>query len=130
MKTFNCKNCIKENKWSYSTTNTYCDNKCQREYEYSQRIKNWLTEGQANFGNQTPRWAKRYLLEQCDGKCQICGISEWNEKPIVLECDHIDGDHKNNAPNNLRMICPNCHSQTDTYKAKNTGNGRESRRKG
>ena len=61
-------------------------------------------------------------------KVEVCGISEWNGKSLSLEIDHIDGLHTNNNPNNLRIICPNCHSQTDTYKAKNKGNGRASRR--
>ena len=50
-----------------------------------------------------------------------------NEKKIVLEVDHIDGLHYNNTVDNLRLICPNCHSQTDTYKNKNNGNGRKYR---
>lgn len=51
--------------------------------------------------------------------CSICKLSEWNEKPIPLEIDHIDGCHTNNTYENLRAICPNCHAQTDTYKGKN-----------
>jgi len=52
-------------------------------------------------------------------ECAICGLAEWNEKPIPLEIDHIDGRHTNNTYTNLRAICPNCHAQTDTYKGKN-----------
>lgn len=48
---------------------------------------------------------------------------------IPLELDHIDGDHENNVEGNLRLICPNCHAQTPTYKNKNKGRGRESRRR-
>jgi 5-methylcytosine-specific restriction endonuclease McrA len=67
------------------------------------------------------------LVEQRGYSCECCGISEWQGKPIVLECDHIDGNHKNNTPENLRLICPNCHSQTETYKNKNIGKGRSYR---
>lgn len=53
-------------------------------------------------------------------KCQICGISEWNNKTLSLELDHINGINNDNRIENLRFLCPNCHSQTDTYGAKNT----------
>lgn len=48
-------------------------------------------------------------------KCEICGITEWNGKPINCQLDHIDGNKFNQALNNLRIICPNCHSQTETF---------------
>lgn len=51
-------------------------------------------------------------------KCNICGICSWNETKISLEIDHIDGDNFNNKKENLRFLCPNCHSQTDNYKGK------------
>ena len=56
-------------------------------------------------------------------KCSICFISEWNGKPIVLEIDHINGINSDNRVENLRYVCPNCHSQTSTYKGKNINNG-------
>lgn len=51
--------------------------------------------------------------------CSECGIDSWNEKSITLELDHIDGDNLNNDPTNLRLLCPNCHSQTDTFRGRN-----------
>lgn len=51
-------------------------------------------------------------------ECEICKITEWNNLPAPLELDHIDGQHKNNYLENLRIICPNCHSQTPTNAGK------------
>lgn len=48
--------------------------------------------------------------------CQSCGVYQWLGKKISLEVDHIDGDKKNNVIKNLRFICPNCHSQTSTFR--------------
>lgn len=52
-------------------------------------------------------------------KCEICLLYEWNGKPIPIELDHINGDRTDNRIENLRIICPNCHAQTDTYRGKN-----------
>ena len=49
-------------------------------------------------------------------KCESCGMTDkWNGKPILLEIDHINGDCFDNTKDNLRFLCPNCHSQTDTH---------------
>ena len=48
-------------------------------------------------------------------KCEYCGITEWNGKPISFHLHHEDGDNTNNELKNLSVICPNCHSQTETY---------------
>lgn len=59
-----------------------------------------------------------------ENKCEICGqLPEWNGKPLVLQLDHINGDHYDNRLENLQVVCPNCHTQTDTFgtkKPKNT----------
>ena len=53
-------------------------------------------------------------------KCKECGqLPIWNDKPLVLELDHIDGNPRNNLLENLRILCLHCHSQTDTYRSKN-----------
>ena len=61
---------------------------------------------------------KRVFLEQ-HGCCLLCGISEWLGKSIELELDHKDGNTTNNQRSNLRGLCPNCHSQTETYCGRN-----------
>jgi 5-methylcytosine-specific restriction endonuclease McrA len=52
-------------------------------------------------------------------KCAICGISKWNGKTLSLELDHINGVNNDNRLENLRFLCPNCHSQTTTYGSRN-----------
>lgn len=78
-----------------------------------------------NRGRATTQELKKALLREGKPyKCEICGRNLWNEKPLVLELDHIDGDSTNNKRENLRFLCPNCHSQTDTYKGRNINNGK------
>jgi 5-methylcytosine-specific restriction endonuclease McrA len=58
---------------------------------------------------------ERVLLEQ-GGICKECGLGQtWNGKPLVFQLDHANGDNKDNRRENLRMICPNCHTQTPTW---------------
>jgi len=52
-------------------------------------------------------------------KCEICNLTEWNGNPIPLEVNHIDGNRHNHILENLEILCPNCHAQTDTYRGKN-----------
>jgi hypothetical protein len=69
---------------------------------------------------QTLKLKKRLLKEGIkENKCDICGITEWNDEEISMQLDHIDGNSHNHILSNLRMVCPNCHSQTNTYCGKN-----------
>lgn len=68
---------------------------------------------------QTYKLKKRLYAENIkQNKCEECGISEWNGKTIECELDHIDGDRTNHRLENLKILCPNCHSQTDTFRFK------------
>jgi hypothetical protein len=69
---------------------------------------------------------KRVMLAMgVEHKCQLCGLTDWLGKPISMVLDHINGRADNNLPENLRLICHNCDSQTDHYKGRNKGNGRK-----
>jgi Zn finger protein HypA/HybF involved in hydrogenase expression len=110
----------------------YCSVKCQQKYQSDQKVNNWKSgtfDGTKNNGNQLSNSIRTYLLEQADHKCIQCG---WNKiNPVTnrspLEIDHIDGDSTNNRPENLRVLCPNCHALTSTYKALNKGKANKKR---
>jgi len=71
---------------------------------------------------QTNKLRKRLISEGVKNKnCEVCGIDSWLGQELSLELDHIDGNKTNHKIENLRIICPNCHSQTHTYRGKNIG---------
>lgn len=57
-----------------------------------------------------------------ENRCENCGITCWVGEPIQMELHHIDGDRSNNLVENLQILCPNCHSLTDTFRGKNKKN--------
>mgnify|MGYP000887831549 CR=1 FL=1 len=74
--------------------------------------------GKKTLGLQTLR--KRLIQEKfLEYRCSSCSIESWQDSPIILEMDHINGDKTDNRLKNLRLLCPNCHSQTATYRNKN-----------
>ena len=70
----------------------------------------------ANISRLKERLVREGRLEY---KCQNCGIKEWQSKPLSLHLDHINGKNNDHRIENLRFLCPNCHSQTDTYAGRN-----------
>jgi len=107
----------------------FCSNRCQRELERRQNLARWLESGDAFVATNRGHYIRVYLAEQQDHRCAICGQpDEWNGIPLALVLDHIDGDSTNSRRENLRLICPNCDSQLPTYKSRNMGQGRHSRR--
>jgi 5-methylcytosine-specific restriction endonuclease McrA len=88
------------------------------------------TYSRARFesGTLTERRAMKWFVVERDGEeCSGCGLAEWRGLPLVLELDHRDGNASNNSPNNLRLLCPNCHAQTPSWGGRNRGSGRRAR---
>lgn len=61
---------------------------------------------------------RKIVFKEQEGKCNICGIINWNNLVITLELHHKDGDGDNNKRENLEYLCPNCHSQTEDYRSR------------
>ena len=61
----------------------------------------------------------KYVKRLRGEKCEVCGVVDWQGQPLTFQVDHVDGNRTNNSLDNLRVLCPNCHSQTDTYGHKN-----------
>lgn len=112
-------------------TGKWCSNKCQQEAQYKFYIERWKVgkeNGKAGLYDLS-RYIRRYLFEKHNSKCCDCGWSKMNmtTMKIPLHVEHIDGDSQNNKEDNLKLLCPNCHSLTSTFGVLNKGNGRYSR---
>lgn len=95
-----------------------------RETSINNSIKLVESNNYYHFNEATIRkHIKRYLISRNGNKCSICSNTEWQNKPIPLVCDHIDGKHDNRNLSNFRLVCCNCDAQLPTYKSKNRGNG-------
>ena len=107
----NCKNCGKEITYMPSQSKgLYCGWNCSA----ADRIK-------VKFALNT-NWSKGmgvHLKKLRGEKCEECDITEHNDKPIIFQVDHINGDRTDNRHENLKILCPNCHSQTSTFGVKN-----------
>jgi 5-methylcytosine-specific restriction endonuclease McrA len=81
-------------------------------------LKDVLTR---NSSYQSSKLRVRLLKENIiENVCVICDQGPvWNNKPLTLQLDHIDGNRNNNCLENLRLLCPNCHTQTPTHSGKN-----------
>lgn len=113
----------------------YCSNLCQANENYQNYIKRWksgIEDGSRGISTRcVSEHVRRYLIEKYSEKCSLCG---WNEKnlttgKIPLEIDHLNGKAEDNQEENLRIICPNCHSLSSNFRNLNKGNGRSWRTK-
>lgn len=106
----------------------FCSNACQQGHQHRIYIASWISGNQSGrSGMGVSAHIIRYLRQLCHGACVRCGESVWLGGPIALQVDHKDGDHTNCRPENLWLLCPNCHAQQPTSGARNKGQGRKGR---
>ena len=122
--------CVECKKPRKKYTNKYCSNRCQVDHQYKRYIAEWKKgKKDGNRGINAKNISKhllRFLIEKYGEKCSQCG---WNKKSLYtnrapLEIDHIDGNANNNLEDNLRLLCPNCHALTPSFRNLNKGKGR------
>jgi hypothetical protein len=116
----------KEEKVQTKKERKFCSSKCASDKKHLDSYKTYL-ENQDQYcrGNYTPKHFKEFFLKEQNGVCAICNTPPiHNNKELVFILDHIDGDASNNHRDNLRLICPNCDSQLETYKSKNKNSTR------
>lgn len=126
-------------KWCdrFTSNAKFCSNSCAAQFNNRCRESLPKPEPFNRFALTLQRYeagevSERSTLRKCLSHtigyaCAICSVSQWVDQPITLIVDHIDGNAGNNSPSNLRLLCPNCNSQTPTFGGRNKGNGRKAR---
>lgn len=111
MKKAICKNCLVKYEYDPSMSGgKFCSLRCVGQYRVKRKFKKNTYCSKAMIA---------YLKEIRGNKCEKCGITEWNEKDIVIQMHHINGDKMDNRFKNVLLVCPNCHTQTETWGSKN-----------
>jgi hypothetical protein len=124
-----CNNCkLSFNYDNKQQSGKWCSNKCQMDHQYKTFIDNWKKGKETGRSGkyEVSRHIRRYLHEKNNSSCSCCGWNKINPTTgkTPLHIDHINGDFTDNTENNLRLICPNCHSLTENFGSLNKGKGR------
>lgn len=134
-----CKRCNTVIPYNKRWDSTYCSRSCaaignhnkpRKQLKTQREDRSPHTQALKRFaaGELKKRRTIRIVLNETVGpSCSKCNLPPiWCGEPLVMVVDHIDGNAGNNLPSNLRLLCPNCTSQTSTFCGRNIGNGRQS----
>ena len=128
MEVYSCLCCSKNFEAYTSQNRKFCEVKCQNEYQYKEFIQKWKNNEHDGMRGKTStsKHIRKYLFEKYKNSCSECGWSKTNTftNKIPLELEHVDGNFTNNKEDNLKLLCPNCHSLTATWKGANKKQGR------
>jgi len=129
-KTFKCDDCSKYFASSFSLFGhkAGCNSnlvKIERLKHIERRRDNLVM---VSFDSIMPSLKKERIFLEQEGKCNRCHLDKWLGQLISLELEHKDGDTNNNTRENLELLCPNCHSMTDTWRGRNKNKGKSGKR--
>ena len=99
----------------------YCSEDCGKRQRYMDYFLDWYYGENVKRHNSVLR---EYLELMYGHRCSECGITHWLGYEIVFDVDHINGDSSNDSKENVRLLCKNCHSQTETYADSKSQKGR------
>ncbi len=122
-----CSNCNKKLRGYQSK---YCSNSCQAKYQQKEYIQKWhkgnLNDARGILTKNISSYIRKYLEDKFNNKCCVCGWNQVNPSTgkVPLEIDHINGNAEDNDEQNLRIVCPNCHSLSPNFRNLNKGRGR------
>jgi hypothetical protein len=122
LREYTCTNCTKLSN-SREKDASFCSKKCRCDFSYKKKVKDWLTGKSTGLRGKTATavYIKTYLISTRGEKCEQCSWCERNSytNKIPIELDHIDGNFENNLEENLKLLCPSCHSLTGTFRSLN-----------
>lgn len=127
LKIKDCQHCGKKTK-----NEKFCSSMCCKQKKYETYIARWLAGTESGVwcqGMSVHSYIKKWLVTERGEKCEECGWCKLNTHTgkIPVQLHHVDGNSLNNKPENLKLLCPSCHSLTHNYGSRNKGNGRKNR---
>lgn len=116
-------------KYKGKSNSKYCSKLCSNEDKKHKNISKWLCGDDLGYKSKNvvlKTFIRNYLFEIRGTACSSCGFDVKHpiDNKTINEIDHIDGDASNNSIDNLRILCPNCHALTSTFRARNKNSKR------
>lgn len=125
-----CQECGKTFK-SRDNNRKFCSNECSAKHRTKKYLEKWADgKVEINPNQKLPKSVREFLFKKVNYKCEECGFEGYNKATnnTILQIHHIDGNSGNNAIENLKVLCPNCHAMTENYMALNKGKSARNKR--